>query len=455
VIGARFVLLTLALPLLGSYARRFGNVRALPLAARIPVYFATGLFTIVAEMFVLSAFGVRWSAALLVPLPLVLAIAAGYRLPVASGVSPEGKAPGHRSPVTGNAFLTGHRSPVTGNAFLIPTAAALLILLSAVLAGALTSGDYVIFWGTKGQRFGQTHMLDYAFTLDPNHYMHPDYPPLVPFFYAWTMLGGDGAFDWWGGILSAPMFLGLGAAAMWGFGRYAGIRVAGPMAALFASSYALFYIRNAVAGNAEPALHFFELIALCALTCWRDRPNEHNAIAAIALAAVTLTKVEGGVFVAIVLTLTCLSRARWKLGFLPVITLSSWLLFGYVHGLTDTYVPRDDLSIKYLVPTARELVKELALRLHYTPWIAAAIVLLTGRARRGIPYILASLGFTAFLLSVYTRAEPHLDWSAGRTLMTPLLLFYFAAVNAHRAAHRPDVTSSSPAAGPYTPASAR
>jgi len=412
VITTRFVLLTLALPLLGSYARRFGNVRALPLSARIPVYFATGLFTIVAEMFVLTSLGVKWSAAWLLPLPIVLSLLPPYR---------------HREAVARK----------KRDAILIIAFAALAILISSVLAGALTSGDYVIFWGTKGQRFGQTHMLDYAFTLDPNHYMHPDYPPLVPFFYAWTMLGGDGAFDWWGGILSAPMFLGLGVAAMWGFGRYAGIRVAGPMAALFASSYALFYIRNAVAGNAEPALHFFELIALCALTCWRERPDEHNAIAAIALAAVTLTKVEGGVFVAIVLTLTCLSRARWKVGFLPVITLSSWLLFGYVHGLTDTYVPRDDLSIKYLVPTARELVHELALRLHYTPWIAAAIILICGRARRGMPYVLASLGFIAFLLSVYTRAEPHLDWSAGRTLMTPLLLFYFAAVAAHRPEPQP------------------
>jgi hypothetical protein len=413
VIGARFVLLTLALPLLGSYARRFGNVRDLPLSARIPVYFATGLFTIVAEMFLLTFLGVQWSAAWLLPLPILLSLLPPYRR------RGEAVAPQKRDAVLIIAFI------------------ALAILISSVLAGALTSGDYVIFWGTKGQRFGQTHALDYAFTLDPNHYMHPDYPPLVPFFYAWTMLGGDGAFDWWGGTLSAPLFLGLGVAAMWGFGRHAGIRVAGPMAALFASSYALFYIRNAVAGNAEPALHFFETIALCALTCWRDREDEHNAIAAIALAGVTLTKVEGGVFVAIVLLLTCLSRARWKVGILPVLTLSSWLLFGYLHGLTDTYVPREDLSIRYLGPTAREMVHELALRLHYTPWIAAAVILLSGRARRAMPYVLASLGFIAFLLSVYTRAEPHLDWSAGRTLMTPLLLFYFAAVAAHRAAHRP------------------
>jgi hypothetical protein len=409
VIGARFVLLTLALPLLGSYARRFGNVSVLPLTARIPVYFATGLFTIVAEMFVLTALGVKWSFFWLVPLPLIAAV------------------------VARSARKSTDNPPLaTGRLSTLIAAVALAILISSVMAGALTSGDYVIFWGTKGQRFGQTHMLDYAFTLDPNHYMHPDYPPLVPFYYAWTMLGGDGAFDWWGGTFSAPLFLTLGVAAMWGFGLYAGIRIAPPMAALFASSYALFYIRNAVAGNAEPALHFFETIALCALTCWRERRDEHNAIAAIALAAVTLTKVEGGVFVAIVLTLTCLSKARWKVGILPVLTLSSWLLFGYLHGLTDTYVPRQDLSIRYLGLTARELVHELALRLHYTPWIAAAIILGFGRLRRATPYVLASLGFIAFLLSVYTRAEPHLDWSAGRTLMTPLLLFYFAAIAAHR-----------------------
>lgn len=411
-IGLRFVLLTAALPILGSYVRMFGRVRELPIAARIAVYFATGLFTIVAEMFLLTNLGLGWSAWWLVPLPAIASLFAFRR-----------NRPPNPQPAT--------RNIVSALIVLI----ALGTLISATLAGALTSGDYVIFWGTKGQRWGQTHTLDYAFTLHPNHYMHPDYPPLVPLYYAWTMLGGDGAFDWWGGILSAPLFLTLSVAAMWGFGRYAGIRVSGPMAALFASAYSLFYIRNAVAGNAEPALHFFETVALCALTCWREKRTEHNAIAAIALAAVTLTKVEGGVFVAIVLALTCLDRERWKVGILPVLTLSSWLAFGYVHGLTDTYVPREDLSFRYLVPTAKELVKELALRLHYTPWIAAALVLLLGRRRRNaIPHVLASLAFVAFLLSVYTRAEPHLDWSAGRTLMTPLLLFFFAAVTAHRAA---------------------
>ena len=103
-IGARFVLLTLALPLLGSYVRRFGKVRELPLTARIPVYFATGLFTIVAEMFVLTAMNVKWSAALLLPLPLLAAVVARYQLPVARAVSPERKGPGNWQRATGNCY---------------------------------------------------------------------------------------------------------------------------------------------------------------------------------------------------------------------------------------------------------------------------------------------------------------------------------------------------------------
>jgi hypothetical protein len=300
--------------------------------------------------------------------------------------------------------------------------------------------------------------------------MHPDYPPLVPLYYAWTMLGGDIALDWWGAILATPLFLTIGALAMWGFGRYAGVRSIDGMVALFASLFALFYVRNQVAGNAEPALHMFECIALAALTCggrarrppapgilpgaiaggqdalqWRARRpppiSEHDAVAAVALSGVALTKVEGGVFVALVCGLTWIAReGTWrqrfiagaKMAALPIATLAGWLLFGVARGLTDTYVPREDLSVRYIVPTAIELVKELSLHLWYTPWIALIIILACGRIRNALPYIAACVLFLLFLLSVYTRAEPHLEWSAGRTLMTPLMLFFFGAIAAHR-----------------------
>lgn len=64
-VGPRFVLLTLAIPLLGIWLR--------PRAARIPVWFAAGLVTIGVEMFVISICGGTWSGWMLVPLPLIAA----------------------------------------------------------------------------------------------------------------------------------------------------------------------------------------------------------------------------------------------------------------------------------------------------------------------------------------------------------------------------------------------
>lgn len=415
-VGPRFVLLTLALFLLGSYARRFPGVRALAWPGRLAIYFAVGLVTIVAEMFILSMLGLKWNAWLLVPLPLVLSILARRTPPPARGSQRPGPA-------------------------LLIALVALAIFVSAVLAGMCTSGDFVYFWGVKGQRWGAVHFLDTEFTKEPSHYMHPDYPPLLPLYYAWTLLGGDVALDWWGAILAAPLFLLVGAAALWAFGRYARIEGIDGIVALFVSLYALFYVRHQVAGNAEPPLHMFEVIALAALTCWRERSGEHDRIAAIALSGVALTKVEGGVFVLIVCGLTWIARegtlrqrlaAGAKMAALPVATLATWLLFGAARGLTDTYVPREDLSIQYLWPTLLELVRELSLHLGYTPWTALAILLFLGRARNAIPYIAAAMLFLLFLLSVYTRAEPHLEWSAGRTLMTPLLLVIAGVVAAHR-----------------------
>lgn len=421
-VGARFLLLTLALPLLGFWVGVLPCFRELPRAARLALYFATGLLTIAVEMFLLSWAGVAWSAWWLVPLPLAVS---GWRL--------AGERRHALSPPTANS------QPSSG--ILLLAVIALAILTSSILAATATSGDFVYFWGVKGQRWGAVHFLDTAFTMQPAHYMHPDYPPLLPLYYAWTLLGGDGALDWWGAILATPLFLISGASALWGFGRYAGIRAVNLIVTLFVVLYALFYVRNQVAGNAEPPLHMFEAIALAALTCWRRRSSEHDAIAAIALSGVALTKVEGGVFVLLVCGLSWLARegtlrerlvAGAKMAALPVATLGGWLLFGLARGLTDTYVPREDLSIQYVLPTAIALLKELSLHLWYTPWMAFAFILGCGRVRNALPYLGACVLFLAFLLTVYTRAEPHLEWSAGRTLMTPLLLFIAGAIAAHR-----------------------
>jgi hypothetical protein len=415
-VGARWLLLTALVPVLGWYARGFRGVRALPAAARLPVYFATGLVTLCAEMFALSAIGVRWSFALLLPVPLLLGITTLMRTSIDAEATPRPR------------WIT------------ILAVAALAIFLSAALSGAITSGDYVLFWGVKGQRFGAERILDAAFMIEPNHYMHPDYPPLVPLSYAWTMLGGGLAMDWWGGVAAAPLFLTLSVMALWGFGRYARIEATDAIAAVFASLFALLYLLNSVGGNAEPALLFFATVACCALACQHDR--ELDPIAAIALTGAALSKVEGGVFALLVLGISWIARrGAWRhraiagtlVAILPCAALAAWLAFAHAHHLSDTYVPKGDLSLAYLRPAAMTMARELSLHLAYTPWIACAILLLLApRKRAGVVWLLIAAAFIAFLIAIAMRPDPHMEWNAGRTLMTPLLLCIVASLAASR-----------------------
>lgn len=415
-IGARWIVLTALVPLLGGYARWFRGVRALPAAARLPVYFATGLVTLCAEMFALSAIGVRWSFALLLPLPLLLGIGALVRTRI--GAAPAGRP----------------------RWIIVPAILALAIFTSAALSAAITSGDYVLFWGVKGQRFGAERFLDTEFMIQPNHYMHPDYPPLVPLSYAWTMLGGGVSMDWWGGVAAAPLFLALSVAALWGFGRYARIGATDAVAALLASLFALLSIRNALGGNAEPAMFFFAIVATCALVCQRDR--ELDPVAAIALTGATLSKVEGGVVALLVLGISWTARrGPWRarliagvqVALLPCFALATWLAFARAHGLSDTYAVKGKLNVAYLGPTLATMGRELAMNLAYAPWVACAVVLLLApRKRAGVPWLAAAAAFFGFLIVIAMRPDPRLEWTAGRTLLTPLLLSLVAGLAAWR-----------------------
>src|SRR6185436_9759848 len=225
--------------------------------------------------------------------------------------------------------------------------------------------------------------------------MHPDYPPLVPLYYAWTMLGAA-ELDWFGAMASAILFLALATEAVSRFTRDE------RFSALFASMFALLCLRNSVAGNAEPALLFFETVALGALLA------RNEAVAAIALAGAALTKIEGSVFV--ILAIALLGR-RWRVALFPLITLGAWLLFAKTHGLLDAYVPREELSVRYLLPSIGQLLREMSFGLWYAPWIAVALLVFLGHARSALPYAVAALAFLGFMTVIYARPEAHMEWS--------------------------------------------
>ena len=84
-------------------------------------------------------------------------------------------------------------------------------------------------------------------------------------------------------------------------------------AALFAALFGYLFVANAVAGNAEPALVFFEVLALGALSFAGDEPALFP-IASIAFTGAVLTKVEGTAFVAATIVAFAIARPLAGLG---------------------------------------------------------------------------------------------------------------------------------------------
>lgn len=369
--------MTALIPVAGLWIRRWER--------SLPAYVAAGLVTVALAM---------WS----IPALLLFAIS----LTVVSRVGDDGE---------------HEKAPLLIALAIVP----ILIFAALTLSGAATNPDFLLFWAAKGERFAFAHGIDVEFLRDPrHHFMHPDYPPLVPLTYAWTMLGGE-VLHWFGAIALAPLLLAAATAAVFRFTRDAALT------ALFASVFAFVFIDNSIAGNAEPFLLLFEAVATGALLF-----GGPPIVAAIALAGAVLTKVEGTAFVAAILGALLVTRAMpWKrvaaIATPPFVVFVSWIVFCARHGLLDTY--RGQGASQWNWSTLAPLVSEGALGCAYVPWIAAILLIAAGRPRAALPGILAALAFFGFLIVAWlgTNVSTEIAWSAKRVLMTPLLLLLISA----------------------------
>ncbi len=420
-----FILRIVLAVICGLWMRWVSPVVHLPVTARAGIYFAGGLLTLAVEMFLFSAIHLRWSIAALLALPFAAAIASYW--PRGIRIS----------------RIDGKPRSFVAIVMIALALISIAVFAIAVVAGEATSFDLLLFWGPKGVRFAAARAIDIGFLAAPDNYlMHPDYPPLVPLLYAWTMLG-KAALNWWGVITSAPLFLLLSAGMINGFARDAKPLRADAITALFASLFAYLFIVNAVGGNAEPALIFFETLALCALTCTRGRADEHAILASIALAAVVLTKVEGTPFALLLVGSFLLCgdapfrerlRAVAKAFAGPLIALPGWIAFCAHNHLLDAYRPSGGvLTIRALLSAARLVGADASFGIGYLPWLIPFVFIVIGRSRAALPYVVAAAGYFAFLIVVYARSSDagvYVAWSGTRVLLTPLLCFVFAALAA-------------------------
>ena len=137
--GGLFLAALAAVPLLGwPAARRLTPHLTRP--ATLGVAGALGAILLCAAMFLLTGLGIRWS----VPLLLALALVPEFLLPRTRS------SPGGHSDGSGGVAVLA----AWGAVFVV-----LAVVTFAVATARATAPDLLLFWGAKGQRFAQPHLV--------------------------------------------------------------------------------------------------------------------------------------------------------------------------------------------------------------------------------------------------------------------------------------------------------
>jgi len=185
--GVRFILAICLIHAVGfavmlaSGRRRSGLVDLFGLTGGI------GLATVILEMLAFSLAGIPWSIPALCAAPL-LAGAAGWIVRRGDGSD-----------------RTAHRVSLAT----VVTGIFLLLVSYGAATTRATSPDLLLFWGAKGERFAVARSIDVAFLSRPENFlMHSDYPPGLPFLFAFGSLLA-GRFPWGASLLVMPWLLAL------------------------------------------------------------------------------------------------------------------------------------------------------------------------------------------------------------------------------------------------------
>jgi hypothetical protein len=421
--GVVFLLAPLALALFGLPAAWAIPVDRFSAAGRFSAAFITGAVVFTVWLTLLSAVGIRWSAAsVVVPLATV-SIAGAVAL---SRRAIAGESDGSETGTV--AWIAGGLACAAGTGHLVLMA----------LTSRATSIDFLYFWGVKAQRYAELGGIDARLLADPLAlHMHSNYPPLVPLVYAWG-IALAGRLPWQVGLATCAVWLLAGLPLL----RDLMGRVMHRDEATMASSFWFLAMALAVpaslsAGNAEPAMVLFASVAVAALLV---RPARWLAV--VALAGVVMTKNEGLVVFALiaggavareVLEGTrgaVLVRRASALVLVPLAALGTWLLFEALRGVPMEDATREKAGVMALgraAEVAAGMTKNLDAGSAGIAWLAAALLLARSwrRWRALLPAIVPALGMLAFLFVYYLHfrgdgLDVWMHWTMPRVALSAL-----------------------------------
>ena len=298
------------------------SYRRFTLASRIGLALAAGMVLVSGWMTALALAGVHWQPVVLV----ALSAATAFLLRLA--LSPErADAPAPRQEIAGGVL---ERSP------LLLEAISVAAVFAASFSAAATSPDLLLFWGPKAQAFAAAGTIDASFLRDPDlRYMHPSYPPLVTNVLTFATAVA-GRFPWGAATLTLPALLAALALALPGvLALSAPRRLAWAASALVIATLGYLGHALSIAGNGDPWLWAFEILAVAILIGPAALTRAGQLLAGLLLAGAATAKVEGLLFELAALALFLLlrrkeirtGRALVLLVVPSAVALGAWLAF--------------------------------------------------------------------------------------------------------------------------------
>jgi len=418
--------------------RRFGNVCRIALAGGV------GMVLLSATMTVWALAGWRWG-----PILVLASAAVAFAL---RSLIPKGSDPAPPEARSGRRDQSQARTLVW--IALILTAISIFAALAATLAARSTSPDLLLFWGPKAQQFAAARTIDAGFLSAPYlEYLHVYYPPLVTNVFAFaTMIAGR--FPWGAATLTFPLLLAATAVGLFGILRAeAPAPPAAAATALVISALGLTGIHSSVAGNAEPFLLFFELLAVALLVTPAARSEAGKLLAGLFLAGAAAAKVEGLPFVGAVIVLFLLvdrdaarpfARSALLLLAPTIVSIGTWLAFGAMRKVFFGYKGYGrslEFHWDHLSAVASAIGTALWKAGYVLPFAVPILVLLTIRpkGRRAVLPLGVAAALSVFLLLTYLQSprDPRLwiAWSAARTFSPVTAMIALASFRGRGESH--------------------